>query len=461
MLSPSSNDDSPDFPTKTKLSSFQFPDKDDPQPDAGETLASPLSLSDGQQPSLAISCSSSCDDDGDDVGDNAKPKKDDLQHQHVSRKNSLNVDQSSLSSFGSSTNSSKLGTQNSLIFERFVQDPLIDSQPIPNSLPRHFSSENFVPPSLDTATGLITGSETDDDVTLEELEMGLPPRRPSTANLEAAFANGHSNRGSFSLSNGSHSNLTRQLRGCRPSLVQSTTAPQLTLSSFSLGSEQQQPEQQQQQQPSPPQIPQPASGSPQHPNQRPIFPPSPLLRQNKSTSSFFSYADMINQEDQESAFPIRRPSLSLSISNQRMGRTGSFASPSGCSPVAPQRSPIGGRPSRSPIFGRHNSNTRFPSPYSQGRRFTMDLMSSDSELENDPLSATADAPRRLVGLSRRGSGYARVTLPHGSGLNTTGRSPSISSNLGARTNPPSRIDNVISDTQKSSDEESLHGLVAN
>lgn len=348
----------------------------------------------------------------------------------------------SVSSIGSGSidagdSSSKVGSQDSLIFERYVQDPLVDPQPVPSSLPRHFSLENYVPPSLDTATGLITGSETSDDMTLEQLEMSIPSRRSSAANLEAAFAKHGSPRSrSSSRARSSRSNLTRQLRGnklsSRPLLVESRTAPQLTLSSFgSNGREKerslsndshrsnrrslQQSQEQQSQQ-----------------SQKAVFPPSPLLRDNKSTSSFFSYADMLDQEDQESNFPIRRPSLSLSLSSQRMGRSNSSAS---C--IVSPRSPSSIRGMRSPIFTsiRRNSNVRFTSPFSPSTNygtFSQSPVSSDSEEENDAssFSPSTDLNKRLVGLSRRSSTLSRTIsgrrIPH------VQRAQSISSDASAK-----------------------------
>ncbi|GAV28181.1 hypothetical protein PMKS-001651 [Pichia membranifaciens] len=55
--------------------------------------------------------------------------------------------------------------------------------------------------------------------------------------------------------------------------------------------------------------------------------------------SFCSYADIIAQDDHESKFQIRRPSISLSLNNQKLARTNSMSSASqicGCnSPRSP------------------------------------------------------------------------------------------------------------------------------
>ena len=352
------------------------------------------------------------------------------------RKNSFgscaNVDQSSMSSEDSNGSGSiNLRSRDSLIFERFVQDPMVDAQPVPSSLPRHFTSENYVPPALDAATGLITGCEPDKDINLEEFEFSVPSRRSSTANLEAAFANGNASRSRIPSRRQTQSNLTQQLRSdnkplLRPSLNQSITAPQPTLSSFGRAESihknsgtnssrvQRRPEQ-----------------------QRSVFPPSPLLRENKSTSSFFSYADMINQEDQESTFPIRRPSISLSFSGHRMGRSSSVVS--SCSGMTSPRSPTFARGPRSPVFPktRRDSGINFSSTFAHARNSHNSKEQPSDADDVDLLTINApptEATRTLIGLSRKNSGFSRSNRCFGNGRRglVAGRSPSISSNLSSR-----------------------------
>lgn len=371
MLSPTSNkDEELSLDTKqtgAKLSEFHFADDEQQRKQsAQETLGSPLSLSDDPHKAFGTSNTNSVtlSDQGssptgivDALVDGSDATKK-VVRPHQKRADST-TDQTSLSSNCSSIASIRQG-QNSLIFERFVQDPLVDAQPIPNSVPRHFSSENFVPASLDTATGLITGSEPDEDMTIEKLE-DMPQRRPSVVSLQAAFGNG----------GGRSSNLTRQFKNGgfsgRPSLSSHSTDGQVqTISSG---------------------------------NNTADTPPSPVMKhENKSTNSFFSYADMINQEDRESNLPIRRPSLSLSISSQRLGRSGSIASVSsnGCSNVAPQRR----CPPRSPVFGGNCSCC------SNSRR------NSSTRLDLDSEPSSPNGQRKLQGLSRRGSNFARLAMTH-------------------------------------------------
>lgn len=208
---------------------------------------------------------------------------------------------------------------NSLIFERLVQDPLTSAHP--HSLPRHISSETFIPASLDTKTHMIKNN--DFDFVLEEpIEFGFNSRRSSLANLEAALgppsrrtssANLQSFRSTLSRSNtnSSFSNLTQQLQNANnqpqsqplmSSHSQSSvnSLPPLTsvVSSSSIKSQQ----------------------------------ISPGLK-NKS---FCSYADIIAQDDQDANFAIRRPSISTTFSSQQiLARTNSISSINANSPRSP------------------------------------------------------------------------------------------------------------------------------
>ncbi|ODQ46516.1 hypothetical protein PICMEDRAFT_16386 [Pichia membranifaciens NRRL Y-2026] len=284
------------------------------------------------------------------------------------RKSSLDNDQFSLAS-SISRSSMNSRADDSLIFERLVQDPLTDAQPIPHSLPRHVSSEAFIPASLDTTTHMILNNDdpmeemsNDDPANPSGVQLGFSSRRSSLANLEAAL--GHSSAASSrrpsianlqssfgmnssyrlnssstntlsrSQTNSSFSNLTQQFQNSNSS----RRIPQSQPLSQSLS---------QNSQNSAPNIP-PAGASNLPPlttsltsssvnsltNQR--NPSSSPVLKNKS---FCSYADIIAQDDHESKFQIRRPSISLSLNNQKLARTNSMSSASqicGCnSPRSP------------------------------------------------------------------------------------------------------------------------------
>lgn len=289
----------------------------------------------------------------------------------ANRKSSLDNDQFSLAS-SISRSSCNSRADDSLIFERLVQDPLTDAQPIPHSLPRHISSETFIPASLDTTTHMIVNNnESIDDLSNDDLasqgpaavQFGFSSRRSSLANLEAALG-GHSsavssrrpsianlqssfgmnssyrlnststNTLSRSQTNSSFSNLTQQFQN-----VNSTKRiPQSQPLAQSLSQNSQ----------SSAQNTSPTNVSTLPPltttltsssvtslsNQR--NPSSSPMMKNKS---FCSYADIIAQDDQDAKYPIRRPSISLSLSNQKLARTNSISSASqlcGCnSPRSP------------------------------------------------------------------------------------------------------------------------------
>ncbi|GME99177.1 unnamed protein product [Ambrosiozyma monospora] len=199
-----------------------------------------------------------------------------------------------------------------------VQDPMIDTpMPVQTSLPRHFACETFIPASMD----MISTDELDN---VDALQMSAP-RRSSTANLQAAFASSNSssfggaptspsfsrrysqstsNLARTSVRNTSFSNLTSQLQSpvsARSPASFSTSNPQIVVPS--------------------PQVASPTSNQ-----------VSPKLKHNKS---FYSYADVITEEDQESKYQVRRPSLSLSLSfshngngpsSSRLSRTSSMCS---------------------------------------------------------------------------------------------------------------------------------------
>lgn len=203
---------------------------------------------------------------------------------------------------------------NSLIFERLVQDPLTDIHP--PSLPRNrnITTETFIPASLDATTKLIK----DEEFVIEEpVQFGFSSRRSSLANLEAAL--GPSRRTSVmntpralsrSNTNSSFSNLTQQLQNA---------------------SKQQQNPQHNYQLPQAQTI---SRSSSQLSNLQPITTSAPFSSTNNRTSNspvindknFCSYADIIAQDDHESRFAIRRPSLSASFSGIKLDRANSNSS---------------------------------------------------------------------------------------------------------------------------------------
>lgn len=224
---------------------------------------------------------------------------------------------------GYSLNSSINSQHDSLIFERLVQDPLTDGQPISHSLPRHVSCDTFIPSSLDTTTHLINNPES--ELKHEPIEFGFNSRRSSLANLEAAFNGPSSNsrrssstnlshqsgfykRGSYSQASLSRtsSNLTQQLQQSTPTANSQTPQPKFNT---------------------------PPPSRSQGVNGYQNLPPLTSTRSGSSISgsrvaalsnsqspslrnkSFCSYADIIAQEDIEMKSPIRRPSISASLSN--------------------------------------------------------------------------------------------------------------------------------------------------
>ncbi|GMG46101.1 unnamed protein product [Ambrosiozyma monospora] len=307
MLSPSSKHSS--ISSKDKLSAFNFntPNQNDnhlrklsSSRDPNDTsnmqpgmINSPLSLSDesSHQPNL--------DDDRLSLSSN------NYRETRTVSRHSTSKRASSISSATSrhSHHYPKLEREDSLIFERMVQDPMIDSpMPVPTNLPRHFACETFIPASMD----MISTDELDN---VDALQMSAP-RRSSTANLQAAFASSNSssfggaptspsfsrrfsqstsNLARSSVRNTSFSNLTSQLQSPisarSPTSTSSSSNPQIV-------------------------VPMPQVASPTSSQL------SPKLKHNKS---FYSYADIITEEDQESKYQVRRPSLSLSLSFSHNG----------------------------------------------------------------------------------------------------------------------------------------------
>ncbi|CDK26130.1 unnamed protein product [Kuraishia capsulata CBS 1993] len=171
-------------------------------------------------------------------------------------------------------------SDSSLIFERSVQDPLITTQPVshcprclkPKSQCHHNSILNL-PQHINSENFIppaldSTASLLNSTKNLDDVDMVYSPRRPSTINLSYALGERQSER---------------------PSLSKRSSAVLQSPSSTNLRTE----------------------GS-------------------KSTLSFFSYADMINNEDSEANYQ-RRPSISQTLSqsflgNPRLSRTNSAAS---------------------------------------------------------------------------------------------------------------------------------------
>lgn len=306
-----------------------------------------------------------------------------------------NVDSEAVDNFSlsSSINSSVSRQEHdSLIFERLVQDPLIDAQPIPHSLPRHVSCETFIPASLDTTTHLINDPDTDFMEHHQQTELGFSSRRSSLANLEAAFGGSSSRRGSninlsnpiyrknsFSTlsrqnTNNSFSNLTQQFQNATPSRT-------------NLQQQDQQQQDQQQYQQQMPSLTTTFSGSSGFSFNSPRGNLSNSTSPTMRNKSFCSFADIITQEDQELRQPIRRPSISSSLSNQIL-RTNSLSnSPSmHRSPSNLSQTPSSAyNPSSLRNPQQINRNKQIPPPVSA----TATLTSTNAGDEDDSIFATS------------------------------------------------------------------------
>jgi hypothetical protein len=268
--------------------------------------------------------------------------------------NDTNDQYSLTSSISQSSYNSK--ADNSLIFERLVQDPLIDAQPIPHSLPRHVSSETFIPASLDTTTHMIRNNEFDFVIeepvdfgfssrrsSLANLEAALGPssRRPSTANLQSLRANPNNystNTLSRSNTNSSFSNLTQQFQNAQ---FNNNSNNNLVLQSQPLSQSNSQNTT----------LP-PLTTSLTNPSRNPNSVSASPMMKNKS---FCSYADIIAQDDHESKFSIRRPSISTSLSSQKLARTNSMNSQLGNASNNSPRSPTNINPTSFANNFRNNS----------------------------------------------------------------------------------------------------------
>lgn len=167
------------------------------------------------------------------------------------------------------------------IFERSVQDFSFDGLDHPNSNKskssnQYIRNEDFIPPALDATTSILNDKDTD----LDNIEMIYSNRRNSSViglnmALGRPFTPSRKNS-SYSI----NQNLQDSLR--QSSISQSIQPP-----SFN--------QQQQQQQ------------NQQHQPQSPVSPPK--LTSSKSSVSFYSYADMINNDEYS-----RRPSFKGSYS---------------------------------------------------------------------------------------------------------------------------------------------------
>ncbi|ONH74859.1 hypothetical protein BOH78_2067 [Pichia kudriavzevii] len=254
---------------------------------------------------------------------------------------------------------------NSLIFERLVQDPLIEGQPIPSSLPRHHTSETFIPASLDTTTHMIRNNTIDIHDLNEPTEFGFNSRKSSLANLEAALG-------------GSSKSVT------------STSV---------------------------------SSYASQRAQNAPVSP----LQKNKS---FYSYADIIAQDDQDSKFAIRRPSISTSLSNQKMARTGSFGScnsprsPSVCGSLCNPTNVNSPNSLRTNSFSanqrlRNTSPTFKVDSHSDNNNNTSNNNNDDDSIFS--MSGLNNTPKRSVGFSGRpiSSSTMRGSISQNSVLTTS------------------------------------------
>ncbi|TID28926.1 hypothetical protein CANINC_002194 [Pichia inconspicua] len=282
-----------------------------------------------------------------------------------------NNDQYSLSS-SISQSSYNSRTDNSLIFERLVQDPLTDIHP--PSLPRNrnITTETFIPASLDATTELIKDNEF---VIEEPVQFGFSSRRSSLANLEAALG-GPSRRASLmntprslsrSNTNTSFSNLTQQLQNASKQPQHTYQQPQshiISRSSSQLSN-------------LPPLTTTISSNSNTQRNSN----TSPVM----NDKCFCSYADIIAQEDHESKFAIRRPSLSASFSGLKLERGNSTNST-----LNSPRSPPISHPQ-----ARTNSTTRFR----QNSGFNTSFNSSSFSNSKDNNNNTNNTNKSIINSS--------------------------------------------------------------
>ncbi|OUM51376.1 hypothetical protein BVG19_g471 [[Candida] boidinii] len=233
--------------------------------------------------------------------------------------------------------------QDSLIFERLVQDPMIASRPSLSNVPSHYSSEMFIPAALDQSAHALNTNQD-----LDNVELVYSSRRASTANLQAALTGNSTINGQLSSPiSPNPEGFNRSARGSVSSFKNSPFQPSYSYSNLTsalngannnnnITS------------PTFPPTGAPMRHSVSHSgnmslntndnnnnnNDNSVDPKSPItpsLKPNKSTLSFFSYADMLNQEDSESPFEIRRPSISQSLSQSfvspgRLSRTSSVPS---------------------------------------------------------------------------------------------------------------------------------------
>ncbi|KAH3681894.1 hypothetical protein WICPIJ_007141 [Wickerhamomyces pijperi] len=273
-------------------------------------------------------------------------------------------------------------TESSLIFERSVEDPSIMSlnkcprcersqsvtsmndpnfkhcphQSITN-LPSHFSMENYVSPCLDASTELLT----DKNANLDNVEM-VYSRRPSTVLLSAALGR-------------SKSDLTG-MNGTIP-VFRSQSLANIKEPSSPIAS-----------------------------NSGDVKPP--LL-------SFYSYADIINNENPNP----RRPSITQSLSSSFI-RSNSMSSSS----IAPQRTPqqAGIKFNQSP-FARNPSISRIPPLSGAPGKFQLDTSPNSSDSESDYITSKTPIKRERTP-SRRSM---HRTKSNASGQSNFSRNTTISS----------------------------------
>ncbi|GME93373.1 unnamed protein product [[Candida] boidinii] len=349
----------------------------------------------------------------------------------------------------------------SLIFERLVQDPMIASRPSLSNVPSHYSSEMFIPAALDQSAHALNTNQD-----LDNVELVYSSRRASTANLQAALTgnstiNGQlsspispnpegfnrSARGSVSSFKNSpfqpsysYSNLTSALNGANNN--NNTTSPTF-----------------------------PPTGAPMrhsvshsgnmslntndnnnnnnNNNDNSVDPKSPItpsLKPNKSTLSFFSYADMLNQEDSESPFEIRRPSISQSLSQSfvspgRLSRTSSV-------PSVRANSVTSVNPFANSNNNNNNNNNNGPNSITNGGGLSINTMLQNTTGSNSPSLSIARSPA----LNR---GYSNLRSNNSIPINLLNNNNNNTSNV---SNTPKKFSIPCDSPSESSDNEDIESI---
>ncbi|GMF02341.1 unnamed protein product [[Candida] boidinii] len=355
--------------------------------------------------------------------------------------------QNSTVSLSSSTSPPFLGRQDrqdSLIFERLVQDPMIASRPSLTNLPSHYSTEIFIPAALDQSAHALNTNED-----LDNVELVYSSRRASTANLQAALTGNNNNNNNNNINGQLNSPISpnpegffnRSARGSVSSFRNSPFQPSSSYSNLTsaLNGMNNNNNNNNNTSPTFPPTGAPMRHSVSHSGNMslntntntnndnsndPTSPIQPSLKPNKSTLSFFSYADMINQEDSESPFEIRRPSISQSLSQSfvspgRLSRTSSVPSVR-----ANSVSNINPFANSNNSNNNNNNNINNSSSITNGGGLSINTMLQNTTGSNSPSLNIARSPVLNRGYSNLRSNNANpINLLNNNNNNNTSNTP--------------------------------------